>query len=66
MYYGRDVMIETKRSRHWAEIAEGMLELPSRPLVEDDVDLDIWRCRYYVERLYVESLCSLPAETLTS
>lgn len=39
-YYGTT---EAKRSRHVAEVARGMLAFPSGPLVEADVDVDIWR-----------------------
>lgn len=49
MYNGRDRTIEAKRSCHMAEVSKGMLEPPSGPLVDADVDVYIWRYRYYGE-----------------
>lgn len=58
--------LEVKRSRHVAEVEKAMLALPSGPLVEDDVGVEICRYLYYGERPYVENVCALPAETLAS
>lgn len=50
-YYGRDRTIEAKCTRHVSEVVKGMLALSSGPLVEADVDVDIWMYRYYGERM---------------
>ena len=63
-YFGSST---SKMSRHVAEVMKGMVALPSGPLVEEaDVDVDIWRYRYYGERSYVRNLCGIPDETLAA
>lgn len=63
-YYGFYRTIESKRTRHVSALAKGMFALPSGPFVEADVDVCIWRYRYYGERTYVENLFEMPEETL--
>lgn len=42
-YYGRDRTTAAKSSDNMAEVAKGMLGFPSRSLVEEKLDVDIWR-----------------------
>lgn len=53
---------ESKCTRHMAEVANGMLSKAGGPLVEEDVDVEIWRYRYCGERPYNAKLCALPVE----
>lgn len=56
-YYGS---ADSRRTRHVADVSEGMFEFACGPSVEEDVDFDFWHYRYYGERPYVENLCALP------
>lgn len=62
-YYGS---IHTKRFRNVIGVAKCMLSLAGAPLVEEDVDVDIWRYQYFGERPYVAKFCSVSAETLAA
>lgn len=39
-----------------------MLSMTGGPLLEEDVDIDIWRYMYYAGRPYAVNLCDLPVE----
>lgn len=58
-YYGSD---DSKSTLHVTDVVTGILALAGGPFVEEGVDVDIWRYRYYGERPYVSNLCALPAE----
>lgn len=45
--YGPEMSWEANLSRHVSDVSNGMLTLPSGPLVKADVDVDIWRYHYY-------------------
>lgn len=62
-YYGS---ADVKRVFHVRDVSKGMISLSSAPLVEKDVDVDIWCFSYYREPPHVHRPCSLPAEKLTS
>lgn len=63
-YDGYDGSVEAKLSVHLGEVSQGMLAIPSGPLVDADVHVYIWKYVYYIESVQFEKLCTLPAETL--
>lgn len=52
--------------RHVTVVSKCMAALAGSPVLEEGVDVGIWRYRYYCERPYVANLCYLPAEALGS
>lgn len=57
---------ENKHIRHVADVLNGLKILPNSPVIEEDWDVDSWRCRTYGERAYVVDLCSIPVEQLNA
>lgn len=62
-YYG---YAESKCTGQVAKVAKCMPALDGRLLVEEDVNVELWCYRYYLECPYVENLCALPAELVVS
>lgn len=57
---------DARKSHLVADVAKGMLALASEPLVEEDVDVDLWSYRYYGELRYAVNLFALQTEKLAS
>lgn len=46
-YYDLDRTMEMKNLLYVVEVAKGVLALPTGPFVGADVEVDIWKYRYY-------------------
>lgn len=54
--------IDAKRARHVAAVDKCLQWFAGGLLVDEDVDVDLWRYRVYSERAYVANLCAFTAE----
>lgn len=52
-YFGS---VHEKRTRHVSDVAKGTLSLAGAPLIDGEIDVDLWLYRYYCERPYVANL----------
>lgn len=55
-----------RKPLHVVHVANGMLTFAGGPSVENYIDVDDWRYRYYGERSFIANLCALPAEQLAA
>lgn len=58
--------VDAKRARHVSDVAMEVLSLSGGPFIDDGIDVDLLRYRYYDERPYVANHCVLPADLLES
>lgn len=66
IYQANFVLIDVKRTRHVSAVAKGLQTFSGGPLIAEDVDFDMWRCRMYSERPYVPFLCSFKGYQLVA
>lgn len=51
-------IMDVKRTRHVVTVAKGLQTFVGGQHIEEDVDVDIWRYRVNIERLWVLIFCS--------
>lgn len=61
-----DGLADVLMSHHVEDVAKGIRDLAGGSLSEENVDVHLWRYRYYGERQYVANLCALLTHKLES
>lgn len=61
VYYGTD---ESKRTRYVVEASKEIMALSHGPIINEDIDVNIWRYSYYDECPYIENLVTIREEQL--
>lgn len=58
--------IEVKSTRNLVAVTKGLLTFSGGPLVDGNVDVDLWWYRVFSERPYVADLCSFTEGQLSA